>query len=402
MLARQMEAEAQQSIRIEHAVEAVSARMGMGTALGQADSQRDREQQDDAFLEEDPPRVPIPPARPSDGKVMPIALLVVGMAGSGKTSLMQRLNAHSHAAGFPPYVVNLDPAVKHLPYVPNIDIRDTVKYRDVMKQYGLGPNGGIMTALNLFATRFDKVLNIIEKRAEQVRHVFVDTPGQIEVFTWSASGNIITETLAGTVPTVILYVIDTPRCASPVTFMSNMMYACSILYKTRLPFVIAFNKSDAQDPSFAFDWMKDFEAFQEALDEAQDPQGAARRRAEREAEESELRRSEDESQTLSGADGKVPAEEASEEPASGGGGRSGEGKREGSAAAPRSAVIAGEEGRAAARNVEVPADDGYILQLTRSMSLVLDEFYQGLRYAGVSAMTGDGVNELLDKINEAG
>jgi len=26
-----------------------------------------------------------------------------------------------------------------------------------MKQYGLGPNGGIVTALNLFATKFDQV-----------------------------------------------------------------------------------------------------------------------------------------------------------------------------------------------------------------------------------------------------
>jgi len=26
-----------------------------------------------------------------------------------------------------------------------------------MKQYGLGPNGGILTASNLFATRFDQV-----------------------------------------------------------------------------------------------------------------------------------------------------------------------------------------------------------------------------------------------------
>ena len=38
-----------------------------------------------------------------------------------------------------------------------LDIRDTVKYKEVMKQYGLGPNGGIVTSLNLFATRFDQV-----------------------------------------------------------------------------------------------------------------------------------------------------------------------------------------------------------------------------------------------------
>ena len=33
-----------------------------------------------------------------------------------------------------------------------------------MKQYSLGPNGGIVTSLNLFATRFDQVLKIVEKR----------------------------------------------------------------------------------------------------------------------------------------------------------------------------------------------------------------------------------------------
>jgi GTPase SAR1 family protein len=47
------------------------------------------------------------------------------------------------------------------------DIRDTVNYKEVMKQYGLGPNGGIVTSLNLFSTRFDQVLNFIEKKGSQ-------------------------------------------------------------------------------------------------------------------------------------------------------------------------------------------------------------------------------------------
>ena len=48
------------------------------------------------------------------------------MAGSGKTTLMQRLNAHLHAQKKSGYVLNLDPAVTDTPYEPNIDIRDTV------------------------------------------------------------------------------------------------------------------------------------------------------------------------------------------------------------------------------------------------------------------------------------
>lgn len=55
------------------------------------------------------------------------------------------------------YVLNLDPAVMTIPYGANIDIRDTVRYKEVMKQFNLGPNGGILTSLNLFATKFDEV-----------------------------------------------------------------------------------------------------------------------------------------------------------------------------------------------------------------------------------------------------
>ena len=87
--------------------------------------------------------------------------------------------------------------------------------------------------------------------------------GQIEVFTWSASGAIITEALATSFPTVLIYVVDTPRTTSPTTFMSNMLYACSILYKTRLPVVLSFNKTDIVSHAFATEWMSDFEKFQE-------------------------------------------------------------------------------------------------------------------------------------------
>ena len=97
----------------------------------------------------------------------PTACIVIGMAGAGKTTLMQRLNAHLHDEGDPYYMVNLDPAVLDTPFGPHVDIRDTVNYKEVMKQYQLGPNGGILTSLNLFATRFDQVIGLMEKRNER-------------------------------------------------------------------------------------------------------------------------------------------------------------------------------------------------------------------------------------------
>lgn len=38
----------------------------------------------------------------------------------------------------------------------------------VVYRYNLGPNGAIVTSLNLFTTRFDQVLGIMDKRASQL------------------------------------------------------------------------------------------------------------------------------------------------------------------------------------------------------------------------------------------
>eukprot|EP00483_Globobulimina_turgida_P010364 UN10384 len=134
-----------------------------------------------------------------------------------------------------------------------------------MKQYKLGPNGGILTSLNLFSTKFNQVIDLIDARKNELEYVFIDTPGQIEVFTWSASGQIITETLAYEYPTILIYVIDTPKCMDCVTFMSNMTYACSILYKTKLPFLLVFNKIDIKSHLFALNWMNSLDDFEEAM-----------------------------------------------------------------------------------------------------------------------------------------
>lgn len=61
------------------------------------------------------------PQASADGptKNRPVCLIVLGMAGSGKTSFVQRLAAREYLT-YKPYVINLDPACKDVPYSVNI------------------------------------------------------------------------------------------------------------------------------------------------------------------------------------------------------------------------------------------------------------------------------------------
>ena len=195
----------------------------------------------------------------------PVVIVVIGMAGSGKTTFVHRLYLYFQSLKKRVYSLNLDPAVRSVPYPTNIDIRDTVDYKKVMSDFALGPNGAMITSLNLFATKFDQVVDLLEKRADEYDYIIVDTPGQIEVFNWSASGQIILDSLALSFPVVTSYVVDTARCRNPTTFMSNMTYACSIMYKTKLPFSVVFNKTDIIPFDFAKEWMTEFDCFLDAL-----------------------------------------------------------------------------------------------------------------------------------------
>ena len=47
------------------------------------------------------------------------------------------------------------------------------------------------------------------------------------------------------------------------------------------------------------------------------------------------------------------------------------------------------------------SDQSYMSGLTRSMSLVLDEFYATLRHCGVSAATGEGMADLMTQVEAA-
>lgn len=86
---------------------------------------------------------------------MPFAQLALGPPGSGKSTFCNGMHQFLSAIGRKCSIVNLDPANDALPYPCAVDIRSLVKLEDVMREEELGPNGGVMWAMEELETNWD-------------------------------------------------------------------------------------------------------------------------------------------------------------------------------------------------------------------------------------------------------
>jgi len=138
-------------------------------------------------------------------------------------------------------VLNLDPGVESLPYSPDVDVRDYVDIVQIMKQYDLGPNGSMIMANDLIATKIDDIQN--EIHGVNPDYLIVDTPGQIELFAYRASGPFFIQNIdAGEKTNIFLY--DGTMIASPSNFISISLLATSIKLRLGLPTINVMTKTD--------------------------------------------------------------------------------------------------------------------------------------------------------------
>jgi GTPase SAR1 family protein len=86
---------------------------------------------------------------------MPFAQLVIGPPGSGKSTYCDGMQQFMDAIERKCSVVNLDPANDHTSYQPAVDVRDLVTIDEIMEQERLGPNGGVLFALEELEHNFD-------------------------------------------------------------------------------------------------------------------------------------------------------------------------------------------------------------------------------------------------------
>lgn len=121
----------------------------------------------------------------SDGilvKMGKYAQIVMGPAGSGKSTFVKIMNEKLICDKRSVRCINLDPAAESLSYPISIDIRDLIKVSEVMEELSFGPNGGLVYAIEFFLENLEWFKDQLADDTEE-EYLLIDCPGQIELYT---------------------------------------------------------------------------------------------------------------------------------------------------------------------------------------------------------------------------
>ncbi len=194
---------------------------------------------------------------------------VTGTAGSGKSYLTEALKSWYVGKGEDAIAVNLDPGVVALPYEPDVDIRQRIDLQGIMEDYSLGPNGALILAADMVATRLSEIQEEID--ACKAEYVIVDTPGQTELFAFRESGEyIVKETKADS--KVLLFLLDPLLANTPVNFLSLALLSASVGLRMNVPRMTVLTKRDiARDGvKRIMEWSRQATVFEDALASTKD------------------------------------------------------------------------------------------------------------------------------------
>ncbi|CAB3360682.1 Hypothetical predicted protein [Cloeon dipterum] len=177
---------------------------------------------------------------------MRYAQLVMGPAGSGKSTYCALMMKHAQTVKHTMEVVNLDPAAEYFDYTPSKDIRDLIKLDDVMEDedLSLGPNGGLVFCMEYMLQNKDWLEEAFGEGAED-DYIIFDCPGQIELYTHMTVFQELAELLQRWGFQVCgVFLLDSQFMVDGAKFLSGTTAALSTMVNLQIPHVNVLTKID--------------------------------------------------------------------------------------------------------------------------------------------------------------
>lgn len=188
---------------------------------------------------------------------MPFGQVVVGPPGSGKTVYCAGMQQFLNALGRKTVVVNLDPANDMLPYECTINIGELVNLEEIMERTGLGPNGGLVYALEFL----EKNIKWLKKRLKEYSdsYFLFDCPGQVELYTHHTSmRNIIGKLQKWTYRITVVHLVDSYVCSQASNYVSALLLSLSTMLQLEQPHINILSKVDLIEKYGKLDFNLDF------------------------------------------------------------------------------------------------------------------------------------------------
>mmetsp|Transcript_131785 Transcript_131785/g.196372 ORF Transcript_131785/g.196372 Transcript_131785/m.196372 type:complete len:298 (+) Transcript_131785:104-997(+) len=177
--------------------------------------------------------------------------LVMGPAGSGKSTYCQAMQQHAETLGGSRrrtiHVANLDPAAEHFGYDLAFDIRDLISVEEVMEELNLGPNGALIYCMEYLLNNLDWLQDQLDEQFTDDDYVLLDCPGQIELYTHIPLMRTVIDRMkmwGFEASMVAVFLIDTTFVADTPKFISGSLLSLSAMIALELPHVNVLTKCD--------------------------------------------------------------------------------------------------------------------------------------------------------------
>ena len=179
---------------------------------------------------------------------MPYAQLVIGPAGSGKSTYCQTIFQHCSALGQRRHCINLDPAADQFNYPVTADVQDLITVDDVMEELDLGPNGALMYCMEYLEDNMDDWLAEALEGFGEDDCVIFDCPGQIELYSHhTCFKSFVNKLRDWGWQTVAVYVLDATFITDGAKFIAGCLQAQSAMMLLELPHVNVLTKVDLME-----------------------------------------------------------------------------------------------------------------------------------------------------------